>query len=539
MSDKFLSSRAQFERARRSLAGGVATAFRALQEPVPLSFRAGRGARLWDIDGNEYVDYALGFGPMLLGHSPDPVVKAVSRQLEAGIGFGASHELEAELAEAVCRTVPSAELCAFTSTGSEAVQAAIRVARAATGRNRVVKFLGHYHGWLDSVHVGVPGQAWKQAGTAGQDPAAADAVTVCPWNDPDALAAAVDTDVAAVIMEPAAANCGALAPRPGYLEQARELASRAGAVLIFDEVITGYRLALGGAQQVYGVTPDLTVLGKALGSGFPISAVCGRADVMAVVADRRVSHVGTFNANPVSASAAIATITELENDAGLYARLESCGARLAELFRGEASAAGLPVVINQIGAAAYGFMSDSGAVTTYADALDSDAAGYRQFARALLEEGVHVIPRGLLYSSTAHEDADLELTRAAVRKAAMKVARERAQIQAGQELALDLSGIDSRARDVCRADSLPGLRRVQMSILHRLCGQRLTLRNVDPTGLGWRSLRHPRTSLPAAWLLVSGGWRGRPASRGVPASGGGSGRRRLGVVVSSRPTGFN
>lgn len=200
MSDKFLSSRAQFERARRSLAGGVATAFRALQEPVPLSFRAGRGARLWDIDGNEYVDYALGFGPMLLGHSPDPVVKAVSRQLEAGIGFGASHELEAELAEAVCRTVPSAELCAFTSTGSEAVQAAIRVARAATGRNRVVKFLGHYHGWLDSVHVGVPGQAWKQAGTAGQDPAAADAVTVCPWNDPDALAAAVDTDVAAVII---------------------------------------------------------------------------------------------------------------------------------------------------------------------------------------------------------------------------------------------------------------------------------------------------------------------------------------------------
>jgi glutamate-1-semialdehyde 2,1-aminomutase len=433
MSDNFLSSRAQFGRARKSLAGGVATAFRAVQEPVPICFRSGHGARLWDIDSNEYVDYALGFGPMLLGHSPEPVIEAVRRQIERGIGFGASHELEAELAEAVCRTVPSAELCAFTSSGSEAVHAAIRIARAATGRNRVVKFLGHYHGWVDPIHVGVPGQAGKLPGTGGQDPAAAAAVTVCPWNDLDALAAAVDTNVAAVIMEPAAVNCGAFAPRPGYLQQARELASQAGAVLIFDEVITGYRLALGGAQQLYGVTPDLTVLGKALGSGFPISAVCGRADVMAVVVDRRVSHVGTFNANPVSASAALATIKELEYSAEvLYPQLESYGAQLAELFRGEAQTVGLPVVVNQIGPAAYGFMSDR-AVRTYADALDSDGAGYRRFARALLEEGVHIIPRGLLYVSTAHQDADLELTRAAVRKAAMKTAREqrRGQDRAG------------------------------------------------------------------------------------------------------------
>jgi len=425
MSDMFVRSRAQFDRARKSLAGGVATAFRAVQEPVPICFRSGHGARLWDVDGNEYVDYALGFGPMLLGHSPEPVIEAVRRQLERGIGFGASHELEAELAEAVCRTVPSAELCAFSNSGSEAVHAAIRIARAATGRNRVVKFLGHYDGWLDPIHVGVPGQAWKQPGTGGQDPAAAAAVTVCPWNDPDALAAAVGTDVAAVIMEPAAVNCGAFAPRPGYLQRARELATQAGAVLIFDEVITGYRLALGGAQQLYGVTPDLTVLGKALGGGFPISAVCGRADVMAVVADRRVSHVGTFNANPVSASAAIAAIKELERSAEIvYPRLESYGAQLAELFRGEAQAAGLPVVVNQIGSAAYGFISDK-PVGTYADALDSDVAAYRRFAGALLAEGVHVIPRGLLYASTAHRDEDLELTRAAVRKAAMKTARAR------------------------------------------------------------------------------------------------------------------
>jgi glutamate-1-semialdehyde 2,1-aminomutase len=423
VSDTFQASRAQFERAKRSLAGGVATAFRAAQQPVPVCFTGGRGARLRDLDGNEYVDYALGFGPMILGHSPEPVLAAVRRQLDRGLGYGASHELEAELAEAVCRTVPSAELCAFGSTGSEAVAAAIRIARGATGRNRVIKFLGHYDGWHDPVHVGVPGQTAKQPATAGQDPVASAAVTVCPWNDADALAAALDDDVAAVLMEPAAVNCGALVPEPGYLERARELTSEAGAVLIFDEVITGYRLALGGAQQLYGVTPDLTVLGKALGAGFPISAVCGREDVMAVVADGRVSHVGTFNANPVCAAAALAAITEMEHDAGLYPRLNALGRQLAEILRTESRVAGLPLVANQIGAAAHGFVSVS-PVATYDDTLRADTARYRRFAQALLEEGVHVIPRGLLYVSAAHTEDDLDVTRHAVRKAAVTAAAD-------------------------------------------------------------------------------------------------------------------
>ena len=365
MTYQFQRSMAQFERASQSLAGGVATAFRSAQQPVPVSFTTGRGSRLTDVDGNEYVDYALGFGPMLLGHSPEPVLEAVRRQLDRGLGFGASHELEAELAEAVCRTVPSAELCVFGSTGSEAVHSAIRIARAATGRNRVIKFLGHYHGWLDPVHVGVPGQTGKAPATGGQDPEASASVTVCRWNDVDALSDALADDVAAVIMEPAAINVGAFPPAPGYLERAKELTARAGAVLIFDEVITGYRLALGGAQQRYGVLPDLTVLGKALGAGFPISAVCGRRDVMAVVADRRVSHVGTFNANPVCASAAAAAIGVLERDAdSLYPLLDELGARLAEDLRAGAAAAGLPLVVNQIGAAAYGFVSDAAGADT-------------------------------------------------------------------------------------------------------------------------------------------------------------------------------
>lgn len=424
MTYQFQRSMAQFERASQSLAGGVATAFRSAQQPVPVSFTTGRGSRLTDVDGNEYVDYALGFGPMLLGHSPEPVLEAVRRQLDRGLGFGASHELEAELAEAVCRTVPSAELCVFGSTGSEAVHSAIRIARAATGRNRVIKFLGHYHGWLDPVHVGVPGQTGKAPATGGQDPEASASVTVCRWNDVDALSDALADDIAAVIMEPAAINVGAFPPAPGYLERAKELTARAGAVLIFDEVITGYRLALGGAQQRYGVLPDLTVLGKALGAGFPISAVCGRRDVMAVVADRRVSHVGTFNANPVCASAAAAAIGVLERDAdSLYPLLDELGARLAEDLRAGATAAGLPLVVNQIGAASCGFMSDA-PVQSHEDALATRPDEYRRFARALLEEGVHIIPRGLLYVSTAHTAADVDMTRDAITKAAAKTAQE-------------------------------------------------------------------------------------------------------------------
>jgi glutamate-1-semialdehyde 2,1-aminomutase len=398
-------SRAQHERARRSMAGGVATAFRASQEPFPISFTCGAGARITDVDGNSYVDFVLGFGPLLLGHSPGPVLAAVRAQLALGLGYGASHPLEPALAEAVCRTVPSAELCVFSSTGSEAVHAALRIARAATGRSRVIKFHGHYHGWFDSVHIGLPGSAEPRApGTAGQDPGASAAVTVCDWNDLPALADVLGSDVAAVIMEPIAVNGGCLMPAPGYLEGVREMTSRAGALLIFDEVITGYRLALGGAQQRLGVLPDLTVLGKALGAGFPISAVCGRADVLSEVATGRVAHVGTFNANPVCASAALAAVTELERRADeLYPQLEHAAGRLAGALRAAAAAEGVPLVVNQEGAAAHAF-SCAGPVTTYRDTLKADPGAYRFLAGLLLQEGVHVIPRGLLYASTAHDD---------------------------------------------------------------------------------------------------------------------------------------
>jgi glutamate-1-semialdehyde 2,1-aminomutase len=428
----FAGSIAHQERARRTLPRGVATAFRAAQLPLPICFDHGRGSRIWDVDGNEYIDYALGFGPLLLGHSPEPVLEAVRRQLEIGLGYGASHVLEAELAEAVCRTVPSADMAVFASTGSEAVHAAMRMARAATGRMRIVKFLGHYDGWYDSVHVGVPPQREAGPGTLGQDPAAASSVSVLPWNDDAALEQALsEGDVAAVIMEPVNWNGGGIPPAPGYLERARELTRRYGSLLIFDEVITGYRLALGGAQQRFGVIPDLTVLGKALGGGFPISAVCGSEAAMEVVVDGRMAHVGTFNANPICAAAAVAAITTLEQGAGeIYPRLDAYARRLADAFATAGDAHGLPLSANvDVGTLCVFALPERPA--SYVDTLSADFAAYRELARSLLERGVHVIPRGLTYVSTEHDDRDIDETCVLIDEAVSATVERLAMAQAG------------------------------------------------------------------------------------------------------------
>jgi len=407
------------------LARGVASGIRASQLPVPLTIVRGEKAHLFDIDGNRYLDFALAYGPALLGHSPRPVLEAVRRQLDSGLGFGASHSLETELSEAVVRTVPSAESCVFSTTGSEAVLAALRIARSATGRSRVIKFQGHFHGWPDPLAIGTPGMNGAEPASAGQDPKASSGTIVCRWNDLVDLRAALNDDVAAIIMEPAACNGGAFEPRPGYLRKVKELARSNGSVLIFDEVITGYRLALGGAQERYGILPDLTVLGKALGGGLPISCVAGKSELMAEVASGRVSHLGTFNCHPVTAAAAAAALATYESEADtIYPSLEKTGRALAEILRREAADVGLPLIVNQIGAAGYALWSEQ-PVSSHSDLAAADSDDYRQFARALLDEGVNVIPRGLLYVSTEHGDAELEEAEVAIRRACRRVADRR------------------------------------------------------------------------------------------------------------------
>jgi len=433
---RYQRSREQLERARLSLAGGVATAMRAAQRPLPLVIDHGRGSHLIDIDGNEYVDYVLGFGPMLLGHSPSAVIDAVKRQLERGFTYGAQHVLEAEVAERVIDAAPCAELVCFSSTGSEAVHAAIRIARAATGRSKIVKFEGHYHGWLDPVSVSTPGLPAAAPerpvpldpipATGGQAPAAD--VLVARWNDADEIAALLaehGADVAAVLMEPVAANGGLIPPAPGYLERAREMAAASGSLLVFDEVVTGFRLARGGAQQYFGVTPDLAVYGKAIAAGVPLSAVGGRREVMETVADGRVRHVGTFNCAPPAAAAAAAALDIYrDRSPGMYADLDRTASVLAEGLAEAAAAAEVPLRVHQVGALLQTFigLGPHAPVESYADTLASDGARFARFTEEMLARGVIVLPRGWWFVSTEHSAADIELTLDAAREAFAAVA---------------------------------------------------------------------------------------------------------------------
>ena len=292
--DTFRQSRAHSVAARRHLAHGVSSTARAAQRPAPLLIERAEGAWITDADGNRFIDYALGYGPLILGHSPAAVLDAIRADLDRGLLTASAHRGEAELAELIAACVPSAELTAFVSTGSEAVHLALRIARAATGRLKVIKFRANYHGWFDSVNIA---NAAGSDGPAviGQDPRAADSLTILDWGDADGLERALDESYAAVLLEPAAINPGCFAPPPGFLRRVREITRRRGVLLIFDEVITGFRMALGGAQAYYGVLPDLTVLGKALGGGLPIGAVSGTQAAMQPIDSGALPHRGTFN----------------------------------------------------------------------------------------------------------------------------------------------------------------------------------------------------------------------------------------------------
>lgn len=402
---------------------------KATMAPVPICAKQGIGSEVWDVDGNRYLDFTLSFGPMLLGQSPKVVGDAVRSQLDLGIGFGAGNCHEAPLAEIICEIVPSADLVIFSNSGTEAVQAAIRVARAATGRQTVIKFRGHYHGWLDSMHVAIPGVAGDTPGTSGQDPSAARQTIVCDWNDLESLASALSNDIAAVIMEPINVNGGCFVADPGYLEEVRRMTTAAGVTLIFDEVITGFRSSLGGAQELLGVKPDITILGKALGSGLPISAVCGSREVMDEVASGRVAHMGNLNGSPLSAAAALATLTYLkEHSAEIYPKLQMSMETIDAAFKLVRDDFGLPLQFNWTVGAGFAFVSDQ-PVRTHDERLNADVGRYGQFASRLLDEGLFVPARGLWYVSTEHSKDDLDVATEKIGSVASTMFRELAEDQ--------------------------------------------------------------------------------------------------------------
>lgn len=415
-------SKELFEKSRRSLAGGVSSNVRAGAVPFPLFFSNGRGSRIQDVDGNEYVDYVLGQGPLILGHSHPDLIKAVQDAIEGGQLFAGQHVLEIELSEKLQTLIPCADLVRFCNTGSEAVAAALRLARAATGRDKVIKFEGHYHGWFDdllvSVHppldlAGPRASPRSVPGTKGQASHVLDDIVVLPWNDLDVLEnfmMSQGDECAAVIMEPVMCNTGCILPKDGYLEGVRDLCTQYGTVLIFDEIITGFRLGLGGAQTFFGVTPDLATFGKAMGGGFPISCFAGNREMMELIGSGEVNHSGTFNSNVLVMAAALATIKILESES-VVDRLFDFGTRLMEDLQALTDEAGLPIHISGIGPMFHTTFSDGESIFDYRTLMEhADPSGLHTFVTALMEHGVRVTPRGLWYLSAAHTESDIAFT---------------------------------------------------------------------------------------------------------------------------------
>lgn len=420
-------SRELFEESQRFLAGGVASTLRGAIKPSPLFISHGRGSHIFDVDGNDYVDYTMAYGPLILGHAHPAIVSAVGSALARGSTFGAQHEGEIELARRLCEYVPNAERVCLSGSGTEAVMLALRLARAATGRRKVIRFGGHYHGWWDGIFTAFGCDAMRP-GTGGQSEAALADLVLLPWNDAGAVAeilAAQGPEIAAVICEPVLCNSGCLLPRPGYLEELRRLTSEHGCLLVFDEVITGFRLGLGGAQERYGIQPDLAVFGKALAGGLPLSAVTGAREVMELVATGEVSHLGTFNGNTASTAAALATLEELARDGGdAYVVMNRMGEALANGLREAADSAGVPLLVNSAGQAFFTLFTDEDEVWSVSSFERRDQARGARFAELLLGEGVYVRPNGLWYVSTAHTGADVEYTLAAAARALAALSEE-------------------------------------------------------------------------------------------------------------------
>jgi glutamate-1-semialdehyde 2,1-aminomutase len=404
---------ALFRRARQVIPGGVNSpvrAWNAVGVEEPFFARRGEGAFIEDADGNRYVDWVMSWGPLVFGHADPEIVEAVQDAAAEGTTFGAPTEREVELAEEIADAMPSVEKVRLVSAGTEAAMSVVRLARGFTRRDRILKFEGCYHGHVDALLTGA-GSGLATLGIPGSPgvPASAAADTVvCPYNDVDAAAAAVERygeGLAAILVEPIAGNMGVVPPAPGFLDSLRALCDASGALLVFDEVITGFRVARGGAQELYGVVPDLTILGKIAGGGLPLAGFGGRADVMDELAPAGpVYQAGTLSGNPLATAAALVALRRLRN-AEVYRRLEELGARLEAGLRSPA------VTVQRVGSMLTVFFRE-GSVRNYGDAAAADVSQFGAYFRHLLERGVYVAPSQFeaMFVSTAHGDAEIDLT---------------------------------------------------------------------------------------------------------------------------------
>ena len=407
------------QRSSRTLAGGVSSGMRRAAKPYPLFFDYGAGSRVVDVDGNSFLDFGLAWGPLILGHSHPVVVEAIQRQAARALTFGAQHDLEFEVSELLNRTIPCADLLCYANSGTEIVQVALRLARAITGKTKFLKFEGHYHGWSDEALVAYhpPASDSLQSPSAvgaGQLPH--DHVIVAEWNNRqhvERIFVERAGEISAIICEPLLSNSGCIPPAPGFLEFLREITQRHGVLLIFDEVITGFRVDLGGAQGRWGVIPDLATYAKAVGGGVPLSVLAGRSEFMQKVANGEVIHAGTLNGNPLSLAAARATIGVLSAE-GVYPSMRAKADRLRAGIEGAMKNAGIPVVTSGDGPVFQLSFMDA-AAENYRDTLRARTDLYADFAMGLLDLGVLTLPDGRWYVSAVHTDEDIDRTLDAVR----------------------------------------------------------------------------------------------------------------------------
>ncbi len=412
-------SKALHQETSKYLVDGVGTAFQIPHyRKYPICMTHGKGAHCYDVDGNDYIDYILGFGPLILGHCPEPVIKAVEEQLQKGSLLSSPNEDVLALGKLLCEIIPCAESVAFCSSGSEALMYAWRTARAFTGKPKIVKIEGHYHGWTDECKISIEADKVEELGdrdnprkiihTKGQRANSADDLYLAPWNDLAYLEKLFQThdDIAAVCMEPVMFDSGPILPRPGYLEGLRELTKKYNVLLIFDEVITGFHCALGGAQEYYHVTPDMATFGKAITGGYAFAMIAGRSDVM------HATHpAGTFSCWPIGTVSALATIHELQKP-GVYERFDEMGKMLEEGFRAIGKKYGVKVYARHVGAVFilyFGFDED---VDDLRDWIEhADVAFYQKFVKRMEDLGVRLTSkRGRVYLSTAHTNEDIAKT---------------------------------------------------------------------------------------------------------------------------------
>lgn len=400
------------------LLDGVGSSFHiSSYRDYPVAMTHGKGSRLYDVDGNEYIDYVLGFGPMLLGYCPPAVDKAVAEQLKRGTHFSAPTEEMKRLSKKLTEIIPAAEMVVYQNSGTEVVMYALRLARAYTGKYKIVKFEGHYHGWSDEEKISIDARSVEELGerkapnkiihTKGQRLSSADDLIVIPWNDLEALEKLFHTrkdEIAAVIMEPCMCDSGPILPKPGYLKGVRKLTERYGVLLIFDEVITGFRMALGGAQAYYGVTPDIAAFSKAIAGGYPFGAVVGKKDIMTC----GIHASGTFNGNPVGVAAALATLEELSKP-GVYEHLNHLAERLEDGFRALAKKYDYKLYLRHMGSIFvlfFGFEEDPEDFRDWLGKADVDA--YERFVAGCEDYGVRFTDRrGREYLSVAHTEEDI------------------------------------------------------------------------------------------------------------------------------------